>query len=198
MPAINALKHAKVINPPSMFSINMEIVLRGPLQDQRVRKALNLADGSRGHDQRHPRRPRHRRPSAWSGPGHRTSCGAPSLRSRSTRKGRRSSWPKPATGPGSLSLTLTCPNGRYIKDAQVCQAIAGSFENIGIKATANVVDRGTWSKIIGMDPAGRTDNMGMVGRATAGMDYTLYRLFRTGVGANRTGYSNPARRQAAH
>ena len=86
---------------------------------------------------------------------------------------------------------MTCPNGRYIKDAQVCQAIAGSFENIGIKATANVVDRGTWSKIIGMDPAGRTDNMGMVGRATAGMDYTLYRLFRTGVGANRTGYSNP-------
>jgi ABC-type transport system substrate-binding protein len=33
--------------------------------------------------------------------------------------------------------------------------------------------------------------MGMVGRATAGMDYTLYRLFFTGVGANRTGYSNP-------
>src|SRR3712207_7147669 len=27
----------------SMFSINMEMVLRGPLQDQRVRRALNLA-----------------------------------------------------------------------------------------------------------------------------------------------------------
>lgn len=31
----------------------------------------------------------------------------------------------------------------------------------------------------------------MVGRATAGMDYTLYRLFYTGVGANRTGFSDP-------
>jgi ABC-type transport system substrate-binding protein len=65
------------------------------------------------------------------------------------------------------------------------------LENVGIKATPLVVDRGTWSKVIGMEPAARTDNMGMVGRATAGMDYTLYRLFFTGVGANRTGYSNP-------
>ena len=54
-----------------------------------------------------------------------------------------------------------------------------------------MVDRGTWSKVIGLDPAARTDNMGMVGRATAGMDYTLFRLFKTGVGANRTGFSNP-------
>ena len=93
--------------------------------------------------------------------------------------------------PGQLSLSFTCPTGRYIKDVQVCQALAGSFENIGIKATPLVVDRGTWSNVIGMEPDQRKDNMGMVGRATAGMDYTLYRLFYTGVGANRTGYSNP-------
>jgi peptide/nickel transport system substrate-binding protein len=190
MPAINALKHAKVINPPSMFSINMEMVLRGPLQDQRVRKALNLAIDREGMTK-----------------GILGGLGTPSVGmvGPGTQDELRRTFPTVAFDPegakkllaeagqkpGALSLTLTCPSGRYIKDAQVCQAIAGSLENVGIKATANVVDRGTWSKIIGMDPAARTDNMGMVGRATAGMDYTLYRLFRTGVGANRTGYSNP-------
>ena len=190
MPAINALKHAKVINPPSMFSINMEMVLRGSLQDQRVRKALNLAIDREGMTK-----------GILGGLGT-ASVGmvGPGTQDELRRtfppiafdpEGAKKLLAEAGYKPGSLSLTLTCPNGRYIKDAQVCQAIAGSFENIGIKATANVVDRGTWSKIIGMDPAGRTDNMGMVGRATAGMDYTLYRLFRTGVGANRTGYSNP-------
>ena len=43
MQAINALKTAKVINPPSTFSINMEMVLKGALTDARVRKALNLS-----------------------------------------------------------------------------------------------------------------------------------------------------------
>jgi ABC-type transport system substrate-binding protein len=189
MPAINALKHAKVINPPSMFSINMEMVLRGPLQDARVRKALNLALDREGMTK-----------------GILGGLGTPSVGmvGPGTQDELRRTFPpipfdpegakkllaEAGYKPGTLSLTLTCPSGRYIKDAQVCQAIAGSLENIGIKATANVVDRGTWSKIIGLDPAARTDNMGMVGRATAGMDYTVYRLFRTGVGANRTGYSN--------
>ena len=190
MPAINALKHAKVINPPSMFSINMEMVLRGSLQDQRVRKALNLAIDREGMTK-----------GILGGLGTASvGMAGPGTQDELRRtfppiafdpEGAKKLLAEAGYKPGSLSLTLTCPNGRYIKDAQVCQAIAGSFENIGIKATANVVDRGTWSKIIGMDPAGRTDNMGMVGRATAGMDYTLYRLFRTGVGANRTGYSNP-------
>lgn len=190
MPAINALKTAKVINPPSMFSINMELVLRGPLQDAKVRKALNMAIDRQGMAE-----------------GILGGLGTPSVGmvGPGTQDELRRTFPpikfdpegakkllaEAGYKPGALQLTMTCPNGRYIKDAQVCQAIAGSLENIGVKATANVVDRGTWSKVIGLDPAQRTDNMGMVGRATAGMDYTLFRLFKTGVGANRTGYSNP-------
>ena len=190
MPAINALKHAKVINPPSMFSINMELVLTGPLKDVRVRKALNLALDRDGMTK-----------------GILGGLGTPSVGMvgpGTQDELRRTFQPLPfdpegakkllaeaGYKPGALKLTMTCPTGRYIKDAQVCQAVAGSFQNVGIQATANVVDRGTWSKIVGLDPSARTDNMGMVGRATAGMDYTLYRLFKTGVGANRTGYSNP-------
>ncbi|HEX2134945.1 MAG TPA: ABC transporter substrate-binding protein [Microvirga sp.] len=190
MPAINALQHAKVINPPSMFSINMEMVLRGPLQDLRVRRALNLAIDREGMTKGilgglgTPS-------VGMVGPGTQDELRRTFAPIRFDPEGAKKLLAEAGYRPGSLSLTLTCPNGRYIKDAQVCQAIAGSFENVGVKATANVVDRGTWSKIVGMDPAARTDNMGMVGRATAGMDYTLYRLFRTGVGANRTGYSNP-------
>lgn len=189
MASINALKHAKVINPPSMFSINMELVLRGPLEDARVRKALNMAIDRDGMTK-----------------GILGGLGTPSVGmvGPGTQDDLRKTYPaikfdpegakkllaEAGYKPGQLSLTMTCPNGRYIKDAQVCQAIAGSFQDIGIKATANVVDRGTWSKVIGMEPVQRTDNMGMVGRATAGMDFTLFRLFRTGVGANRTGFSN--------
>ena len=59
----------------------------------------------------------------------------------------------------------------------------------GWKHTHNDVHH-TWTNVVGAAPDSRRDNMGMVGRATAGMDYTLYRLFYTGVGANRTGFSN--------
>ena len=190
MPAINALKDAKVFNPPSMFSINMEMVLRGPLADPRVRKALNLSIDREGITK-----------------GILGGLGTPSVgmvgpgTQDELRKtfatipfdpdGAKKLLAEAGYKPGQLALSFTCPTGRYIKDSQVCQALAGSFENIGIKATPLVVDRGTWSKVVGTEPSARTDNMGMVGRATAGMDYTLYRLFFTGVGANRTGYSNP-------
>jgi peptide/nickel transport system substrate-binding protein len=188
--AINALTDAKVINPQSMFSINMEMVLKGPLKDAKVRKALNMAIdrdgmvkgilGGLGT------------PSVgMAGPGTQDELRRTFPQIKFDPEGAKKLLAEAGYKPGTLALTMTCPTGRYIKDVQVCQAIAGSLQNIGIKATANVVDRGTWSKVVGQEPDTRTDNMGMVGRATAGMDYTLYRLFKTGVGANRTGYNNP-------
>jgi peptide/nickel transport system substrate-binding protein len=187
---IDALDTASVIKPPSMFSINMEIVLRGPMEDPRVREALNLAVDRDGMVQ-----------------GILGGLGTPSVTmpGPGTQNELRVTFdpipfdPERAKaliqeagyGPGDLTISMVCPNGRYIKDAQVCQALQGSFQAIGINAEARVVDRGTWTDIISQPPAQRDDNMGMIGRATAGMDYTLYRLFRTGVGANTTGYSNP-------
>ncbi len=132
---------------------------------------------------------RHR--SAWSAPARRTNCARPSRRSPSTRKAPRSCSRKPATSRDSCRSASPARPVATSRTRRSARRWLGSFENIGIKATPLVVDRGTWSKVVGMEPAQRTDNMGMVGRATAGMDYTLYRLFFTGVGANRTGYSNP-------
>ena len=189
IPAIQALSHARVMLLPSMFSINMEMVLRGPLADARVRQALNNSVdrdgitravlGGLGT------------PSVGMvGPGtqddlRRTFSPLSYEPERAKALLREAGY-----GPGQLSLTMTCPTGRYIKDVQVCQALQGLWQSIGINVRANIVDRGTWSNIVAMPPDSRRDNMGMVGRATAGMDYTLYRLFYTGVGANRTGFSN--------
>ncbi len=190
MKAIDALADAHVINPPSMFSINMELVLKGPLTDLRVRQALNLSLDRAGMVK-----------GILGGLGT-PSVGMPGPGTQDELRKTFDPIPyDPAKakallkeagyGPGQLKLVLTCPTGRYIKDAQVCQALAGQWQAIGIDAKANVVDRGTWSATINQTPDKRTDNMGMVGRATAGMDFTLYRLFYTGVGANRTGFSDP-------
>lgn len=190
MAAINALKDAKVVTPPSMFSINMEMVLRGPLENAKVRQALNMAIDREGIAQGvlgglgTPS-------VGMVGPGTQDELRKTFSPIKFDPEGAKKLLAEAGYKPGALSLSFTCPTGRYIKDVQVCQALAGSLENVGVKATPLVVDRGTWTKVVGMEPAQRTDNMGMVGRATAGMDYTLYRLFFTGVGANRTGYSNP-------
>lgn len=187
---IDALDEASVMKPPSMFSINMEIVLKGPMKDPRVREALNLAVDREGMIE-----------------GILGGLGTPSVTmpGPGTQNELRVTFdPIPfdparakellaqaGYAPGQLSLTMVCPTGRYIKDAQVCQALQASFQAIGINAQARIVDRGTWTQIVSQPPAQRDDDMAMLGRATAGMDYTLYRLFRTGVSANTTGYSNP-------
>lgn len=187
---IRAVDGVDVITPPSMFSINMEMVLKGPLEDPRVREALNLSVDREGMIQ-----------GILGGLG----TSSVTMPGPGTQNELRVTFdPIPfdverakalmqeaGYAPGELSLTMVCPNGRYIKDAQICQALQGSFQAIGINATAQVVDRGTWTEIVSQPPAQRQDNMGMLGRATAGMDFTLYRLFKSGVGANTTGYSSP-------
>lgn len=186
--AINALPGASAIVSPSMFSINTEAVLRGPLLDKRVREALNLSIDRDGITK-----------------GVLGGLGTPSVGfvGPGTQDGLRKTFPplpydpqkakallaEAGYKPGQLSLTITCPTGRYIKDAQICQAIQGQWQAIGINAKANVIDRGSWLKIIGLPPEQRTDNFALVGRGTPGIDFTLYRLFYTGV--NRTGYSDP-------
>lgn len=188
--AVDALDGVTVLRPPSMFSINMEMVLKGPLEDQRVREALNLAVDREGIIK-----------------GILGGLATPSVTmpGPGTQEDLRVTFdpipydPEKAKAllaeagyqPGQLKLTMTCPIGRYIKDSQVCQALAGLWQGIGIDAKADIMPRASWSDVLALKPAERKDNMAMVGRATAGMDYTLYRLFYTGVGANTTGYSNP-------
>ncbi|MBL4917908.1 ABC transporter substrate-binding protein [Szabonella alba] len=187
---INALPQAEVIQPPSMFSINMELVLRGPLEDPKVREALNLSLDREGMVQ-----------GILGGLG---TVSVGMVGPGTQDELRRTYDPIPfdpvrakeliaeaGYQPGQIELTMTCPTGRYIKDVQVCQAVQAQFQAIGVNAKANIVDRGTWSNVAATPPADRTDNMALLGRATAGIDFTLFRLFSTGVSANTTGFSDP-------
>jgi ABC-type transport system substrate-binding protein len=188
--SIKDLPNASVLVAPSMFSINAEMVLRGPLTDKRVRKALNLAVDRAGITK-----------------GVLGVLGTPSVgfvgpgTQDSLRKTFAPLSYDPAKAkallkeagykPGQLSLTITCPTGRYIKDVQVCQALQAEWQAIGVNVKADIIDRGSWLKIIGMPPSERKDNMALVGRGTPGMDFTLYRLFYSGVSTNRTGFNDP-------
>lgn len=187
---LEALKSVKVEMPDDMFSISMEILMRGPFADKRVREALNISIDRKGMIEgilgglAVPE-------TTQVGPG--------------TQNGMRKEFAPipydPARAkqlladagykPGSIKLILHCPNGRYIKDAQVCQALAAQWQAIGINAEARVYDLATWSAKNRLPFDKREDNMTMLGRATPGIDYTLYRLFYTGVGSNTTGFSDP-------
>lgn len=186
---IDALDGVSVIKPPSMFSINMEMVLKGPLENPRVREALNLAVDREGIIKGilgNLATPSVTMP----GPGTQGELRVTFDPIPYDPEKAKALIAEAGYEPGQMELTMTCPNGRYIKDAQVCQALAGLFQAVGVNAKADVMPRASWSDILGIPPAEREDNMAMVGRATPGIDYTLYRLFYTGVGANTTGYSN--------
>lgn len=190
MDAIRKLPDATVMTVPDMFSLNLEMVLRGPLADKRVREALNLSVDRAGIIKgllRGLATPSVGMP----GPGTQDALRATFAPLPYDPKKAQALLAEAGYKPGQLSLTLTCPNGRYVKDAQICQALAGSFASVGVKVKANVIDRASWTAIVNSPIDARKDNFALVGRGTAGMDYTLYRLFHTGVDTNRSGFSNP-------
>lgn len=189
--AVNDSGLAKVILPDSMFSISMELINSGVLADRRVREALNISIDRDGMIQ-----------------GILGGLATPSVGmvGPGTQDELRATFPpKPfdparakdllteaGYGPGNpLSLVVTCPNGRYIKDSQVCQALVAQWQAIGIDAKSQVMDLSSWSENSRLPLSERKDNMTMVGRATAGIDFTLYRLFKTGVSTNISGFSDP-------
>ncbi len=189
--AVNGSGEAAVILPDSMFSISMEMINSGVLADQRVREALNISIDRDGMIQ-----------------GILGGLATPSVGmvGPGTQDELRATFPPKAYDPtrakellteagyGSgkpLSLVVTCPNGRYIKDSQVCQALVAQWQAIGIDAKAQVMDLSNWSANSRLSLDQRKDNMTMVGRATAGIDFTLYRLFKTGVSTNISGFSDP-------
>jgi peptide/nickel transport system substrate-binding protein len=188
---VNDSGFAKVILPDSMFSISMEMVNTGPLADPRVREALNisidrdgmikgilggLATASVG----------------MVGPGTQDELRATFAPKPFDTTKAKQLLAEAGYGPDKkLTLVLTCPNGRYIKDAQVCQALAAQWQEIGIDAKPQVLDLSNWTANNRLALDQRKDNMSMVGRATAGIDFTLYRLFKTGVSTNISGFSDP-------
>ncbi|MDQ0819484.1 ABC-type transport system substrate-binding protein [Arthrobacter sp. V4I6] len=188
---LKSLADTTVEQLPSMFSINIELNLaQQGIDNPKVRQALNLAvdrnsmiSGILGGLAE---------PSiTMPGPGTQDELrktfepiGYDPERAKELLK-------EAGYGEGELTVDLRCPRGRYIKDEQVCQALKSSFEKVGVKATAQVMDLGAFLQHIALPLDQRNESGAMVGRATQGMDYTLYRLFHSGISTNITGYNNP-------
>ena len=96
--------------------------------------------------------------------------------------------------PNGFSVTLTCPNDRYINDEAICQAVTGMFGQIGVKVRLEARSRSIHFAEL---QRGELDFY-LLGWGVPTMDshYVFHYLLETkserGGSWNYTGYSNPA------
>lgn len=46
--------------------------------------------------------------------------------------------------PNGFTVDLECPSGRYIKDREVCEAVASQLARVGIRANLQILESGVW------------------------------------------------------
>jgi ABC-type transport system substrate-binding protein len=80
--------------------------------------------------------------------------------------------------PNGFKLTLNTPNGRYLKDKEVTEAVQGYLRAVGIQAEVKVWE---WSPYQVMLQKDEKREAFMVGRATPSADFTATRLFSKGA-----------------
>jgi ABC-type transport system substrate-binding protein len=80
--------------------------------------------------------------------------------------------------PNGFKLTLNSPNGRYMKDREVTEAVQGYLRAVGIQAEVKVWE---WSPYLVMIQKDEKREAFMVGRATPSADFTATRLFSKGA-----------------
>jgi hypothetical protein len=95
--------------------------------------------------------------------------------------------------PNGFTVTLDCPNNRYINDEQICQAVVGMLAQIGIRVTLNAMPLATYFPKIG----NRDTSFFLLGWGVPTYDahYSLQLLLQTTDGTangqwNYTGYSS--------
>jgi peptide/nickel transport system substrate-binding protein len=82
--------------------------------------------------------------------------------------------------PNGLDLVLNSPDGRYLKDKEVAEAVAGQLTKAGIRTTVRTHEWGTYlNQMIYVHAAGPVSLIGW-GNTTWDADGTLTPLFRTG------------------
>jgi ABC-type transport system substrate-binding protein len=80
--------------------------------------------------------------------------------------------------PNGFKLILNTPNGRYLKDKEVTEAVQGYLRAVGIQAEVKVWE---WSPYQVMLQKDEKREAFMVGRATPSADFTATRLFSKGA-----------------
>ena len=148
IPMVNKSKKAKVISCPSAVCINiyLDTLTKGPLQDKRVRQALNY-----GVDKeaiiKHILE------------GHGTPLGNPnitpfhfgynpSLKPYPYNPEKSKALLKEAGYGDGLTLVLNTPSGRYVKDKEIAEAIAGQLSKVGVKVEVRVHEWGNYTKLL--------------------------------------------------
>jgi peptide/nickel transport system substrate-binding protein len=89
--------------------------------------------------------------------------------------------------PGAFSVTLDCPNDRYINDEAVCRASAAQLSKVGIALAVNVQTK----NVIFDKHDNRETDLYLLGWAPHNSHEIFVPHYRTGVGENAPGYSNP-------
>ncbi|MCL4424139.1 MAG: ABC transporter substrate-binding protein [Firmicutes bacterium] len=86
---------------------------------------------------------------------------------------------KEAGYPNGVELTMDSPNGRYLMDKEIAEAVVGQLAQVGIKVKLNVLEWGVYVKKI---MAKELTGMYLLGwgNSTFDADGTLYPLLRTG------------------
>jgi len=86
----------------------------------------------------------------------------------------------------STPVPITTQNGKYVSDTDICQAIAGMLNKIGVKATVNIVEGGVFQQ---MNNALKFGPMYMVGWYSLG-DADFATVWYTRAG-RRTNWNSP-------
>jgi ABC-type transport system substrate-binding protein len=186
---IRAIPTVEVQVFPSMYTISFEVnVLKKPFSDKRVRQAMMYAIDRKAITQGILQ--------GFAQPA--VSPVGPGIPSRRTFE----PWPyDPAKAkallaeagyPSGFSMSVWSPHGRYLKDAEVAEAVVSYFKDVGIDASLKIWE---WSPYVDAalqkpSPTKAMD-IALLGRATMGADFWMYRLWYSTSSGNITGYSNP-------
>lgn len=161
IPMVNNSGRAKVSTVPAALGISImfDTLTKGPLQDKRVRQAINYAvDKQKIID--------------TIMEGHGTvlaSCLSPSivgfdpnLKPYPYDAQKAKTLLKEAGFEGGLTLRYSTPSGRYVKDKEFAEAIAGQLAKVGITVNLQVLE---WGMYMSGWNAGTLGEMFVIGQA---------------------------------
>lgn len=91
--------------------------------------------------------------------------------------------------PGGFSVTLDCPNNRFVNDEAICHAVAAQLAEVGIDVTVNAQSRELWSKKV----RNRDSDFFLEGvfAGAEGAQWVLTNIYKSEARFNPTGYANP-------
>jgi peptide/nickel transport system substrate-binding protein len=143
VPTVNNSKRAKIINTPSALATNVhfDTLKTGPLQDKRVRQAINYAVDKEsiikhvleGYGQ------------ALATPVSPSHFGYdPAIKPYPYDPEKAKALLKEAGFGDGLTLTFNSPSGRYVKDKEFAEAIVGQLAKVGINVKLEVHEWGNY------------------------------------------------------